>query len=97
MDAFEPIRAAGLRLHNQLVASGVDANKPLELAKAAVKQLGLELVFLPPGDPALKGARALFDEQGGIICGEDEGDDPAHDPRYNQQSVHVRSSLPRQQ
>ena len=34
----------------------------------------LDLVWLPQGDPALKGARALYDDQGGTICCEEEGD-----------------------
>jgi DNA helicase-2/ATP-dependent DNA helicase PcrA len=68
MDAFETIRAAAATLHSKLVAAGVDADKPMELVAAAVADLDLELAWLPENDPALKGARALFDEQGGIIC-----------------------------
>jgi superfamily I DNA/RNA helicase len=46
----------------------------MDLVLAALKHFDLELAWLPPGDPALKGARALFDHQGGIVCCADEGD-----------------------
>jgi DNA helicase-2/ATP-dependent DNA helicase PcrA len=69
MEPFEPIRQAAASLHAQLAARGVDTLKPLELIDAAARELDLELVWLDKGHPALKGARALFDEQGGtVIC-----------------------------
>jgi DNA helicase II / ATP-dependent DNA helicase PcrA len=43
------------------------------LVQAAIGQLDIDFVFLPPGDPALKGAKALFDEQTGTIRCEDTG------------------------
>jgi DNA helicase II / ATP-dependent DNA helicase PcrA len=73
MDAFETIRNSAAALHSQLVAAGADPDKPMDLVKAAAKQLDLELAWLPEGDPALKSARALFDEQGGVICCVDKG------------------------
>jgi DNA helicase II / ATP-dependent DNA helicase PcrA len=75
MEAFAPIRNAAVRLHAELVAAGTNPDCPMELVRAAIRKLDLELAWLPKGDPALKGARALFDEQGGIICAVDEGDD----------------------
>ncbi len=42
--------------------------KPATLIAAAVRHLGLEFVLLPPEDTTLKGARAIQDEQAGIIC-----------------------------
>jgi superfamily I DNA/RNA helicase len=45
----------------------------MEMVAAAVKELDLELAWLPEGDPSLKGARALFDEQAGVICCLDQG------------------------
>jgi DNA helicase-2/ATP-dependent DNA helicase PcrA len=75
MEAFEPIRDSATRLHDELVSVGVDPLKPLALVEAAIRQLGLELFWLVAGDPALKGSRALFDEQGGSVCCE-EVDDP---------------------
>jgi Zn-dependent peptidase ImmA (M78 family) len=73
MDAFETIREAAAALHAKLVAKGVDPDKPFDLATAAAADRNAELAWLPEGDPALKGARALFDEQGGIICCVDSG------------------------
>ena len=39
-----------------------------------LSSVDLQLVWLPAGDPALKGARALYDDQGGTICCEQELD-----------------------
>lgn len=74
MDTFEPLREAAVRLHDKLVAAGVDPQRPVDLVEAALRDLDLELALLPPGDPALKGARALFDEQSGTVCCEDAGE-----------------------
>ena len=68
MDSFEPIRLAGSRLHAGLVRAGCDPLDPKGLVDAALAHLDLQLVYLPPQDPALKSARALFDEQSGTIC-----------------------------
>ena len=74
MDAFEPIRELAARLHATLVGAGKNASEPLAFVEAAVHQLDLELVWLPAGDPALKGARAVYDHQTGTICCADSGD-----------------------
>lgn len=74
MDGFEPVREAAKRLHDAVIASGTDPLDPSALVAAALERLDLELVWLPAGDPALKGARALFDEQSGTICCEVVGD-----------------------
>ena len=47
--------------------------QPLELVNAAIVHLKLELAWLPSGDPALKGAHAVFDDQSGTIFAEDVG------------------------
>ncbi|MDE2679514.1 MAG: ATP-dependent helicase [Gemmatimonadota bacterium] len=47
---------------------GCNPVDPLALVTTAIDHLDLELVYVPEGDPALKGARALFDEQSGTIC-----------------------------
>ena len=73
MDSFEPIRAAAEHLHHQ-VADGATPKKPMELVNAAIKHLKLGLTWLPTGDPALKGARAVFDDQSGTIFAEDVGE-----------------------
>lgn len=73
MDSFEPIRAEAARLHEQVAAKS-SAKKPMELIHAAIEHLGLQLSWLAPDDPALKGARAVFDDQSGTIFAEDVGD-----------------------
>lgn len=74
MDAFEAVRKSAARLHDLAVAAGAEPLNPMSLANEVAKQLDLELCWLPAGDPTLKGARALFDEQSGTICCEDTGD-----------------------
>ena len=68
MDTFEPIRKSAEYLHDEIVGAGTDPVDTETLIKAAVAHLDLELVYLTPGDPALKNARAVFDEQSGTIC-----------------------------
>jgi DNA helicase II / ATP-dependent DNA helicase PcrA len=74
MDAFDTVRLTASRLHEKLVAAGADPLKPALLVDAAIRDLELELCWLAPGDPALKGAHALFDEQSGTICCENVGE-----------------------
>ena len=74
MDSFEPIRSAASDLHGEVAATGADPLDPLSFVSAAADHLDLEIAFLPAADPALKGARALFDEQSGMICCEDAVD-----------------------
>ena len=74
MDPFEPIRSKAGALHEELLSEVKDPFDPLALVEAAVGRRDLELVWLPQGDPALKGARALYDAQGGTVCCEEEGD-----------------------
>lgn len=68
MDAFEPIREQAARLCAELVAAGTDPLDPAKFIEAAIRHLDLRLIWLAAGDPALKGARALFDEQSGTVC-----------------------------
>src|SRR5258708_3860124 len=74
MDSFEPIRKVAKDLHHQVAGDGTP-KKPMELVNAAIKHLKLELTWLPTGDPALKGARAVFDDQSGTIFAEDVGNE----------------------
>jgi DNA helicase II / ATP-dependent DNA helicase PcrA len=74
MDGFDPIRETAARLHTELVTMGADPSRSWAMVEAAIRHLELELVWLPAGDPALKGAFALFDEQSGTICCTDRGD-----------------------
>lgn len=68
MKSFETIRELAAQLHLELVSKGADPQSPDDLIAHAIERYDLELTFLEPGDPALKGARALFDEQSGTIC-----------------------------
>ena len=74
MDPFESIRSKAAALHEELLSEGKDPFDPLAIVEAAVERRDLDLIWLPHGDPALKGARALYDDQGGMVCCEDEGD-----------------------
>ncbi len=74
MEAFDPIRREASELHHRQVTAGVDALDPMALATAALGELEIDLAWLPPDDPALKGAKALFDEQSGTICCAAAGD-----------------------
>lgn len=73
MDAFEPVRAAASGLHDDVAGTAASPMQPLELVHAAIVHMKLELAWLPSGDPALKGARAVFDDQSGTIFAEDVG------------------------
>jgi superfamily I DNA/RNA helicase len=89
MESFEVIRQAAAALHAELVAAGADANQPMALVRAAVGKYELELAWLLKGDPALKGARAIFDHHAGVICALDEGDDSVRAPLIAHELGHV--------
>lgn len=74
MEAFESIRRSASRLHEDLVSAGASPLEPLNLVASAVRKLDLELDWLHPEDPALKGARAVFDEQSGTVLCDVTGD-----------------------
>jgi DNA helicase-2/ATP-dependent DNA helicase PcrA len=97
MDAFEPIRNSAASLHDEVVSLGMDRLIPWGLVEAVIRRLDLEIFWLAPGDPALKGSRALFDEQSGSVYCE-AVDDPgerallvAHEIGHAR--VHATSSL----
>lgn len=73
MEAFEPIRKAAASLHARVKGDGKLRPPPMALAMAALAHLDLGIAWLPAGDPALKGAKALLDEQSGTIFAEDHG------------------------
>jgi DNA helicase-2/ATP-dependent DNA helicase PcrA len=74
MDSFDQVRLKASQLNASIVADGIDPFAAAAIVEAAAKKLGLELVSLPAQDPALKGARALYDEQSGTICFEETVD-----------------------
>lgn len=79
MDSFEQIRRAAAGLHTSVVLAGADECDPVALVESAIQHLDLELVFVAPSDPVLKGALALFDQQSGMICCSD-GEKPDDRP-----------------
>lgn len=74
MDNFSHARETALQLYKELTA-GKKLNEldPFAVVSAAAQHLGLELAFPVKDDPILKGARATFDDQAGLICCEDVG------------------------
>lgn len=76
MDLFEPVRRRAAALHGELVSKGQDPLDPYEFVQAALRFRELVLVWLPRGDSALKGSRALYDDQAGAIYCEAEADRP---------------------
>lgn len=68
MDLFESLREKAAQLHDTLVQLGADPRKPEALVQAAVGHLSLTLQWVDPDDATLKGARALHDEQLGLLC-----------------------------
>lgn len=73
MDAFEPVRISAMELHEEVVAAGADPLDAMSLVHGALRRRELELHWLSPEDPALKGARALLDEQSGTVFCENVG------------------------
>jgi superfamily I DNA/RNA helicase/Zn-dependent peptidase ImmA (M78 family) len=74
MDAFDSIRQVADRLHLTVLDKGANPTDPLAMATAAAHEIDLVLIWLAKGDPALKGARALYDHQTGTICCEEVAD-----------------------
>jgi superfamily I DNA/RNA helicase len=68
MDSFDQVRLKASLRSNWIIQADCDPLKPLAVVEAAAVSLKLELIELPSGDPALKGARALYDDQSGAIC-----------------------------
>ncbi|RUX23021.1 ImmA/IrrE family metallo-endopeptidase [Mesorhizobium sp. M2A.F.Ca.ET.037.01.1.1] len=75
MEAFELIRRQAAALHENVVAAGANPFDIPKLVFAAAGARDLEISFLPDGDPGLKGARALLDDQGGVILCQAEASD----------------------
>ena len=55
MDAFDAVRSSAALLHEKVVNKGADPLIPASLVEAAIALLDLELHWLEPGDPSLKG------------------------------------------
>lgn len=68
MDSFDQVRLKASLRSSLVLGAGCNPLKPIAVVEAAAKSLELDLIELPSGDPALKGARALYDDQSGAIC-----------------------------
>jgi superfamily I DNA/RNA helicase/Zn-dependent peptidase ImmA (M78 family) len=71
MDSFDQVRFKASTLNASIIEAGADPFVPSAVVEGAAKALELDLISLPAGDPALKGARALYDDQSGTICFEE--------------------------
>jgi len=74
MDNFSHAREKATQLHAFLVTDKkADPLQPFSIVAAAAQHLDLEILLLSKDDPILKGARAIFDGQAGLICCENSG------------------------
>lgn len=73
MDATEAARREAERLHRAAVAAGHDPWRLLDFVRQEAARRELDVYALPVGDSQLKGGRAAFDSQAGIILHEDTG------------------------
>ncbi|RMC98552.1 ImmA/IrrE family metallo-endopeptidase [Aquitalea palustris] len=73
MDATEAARNEAERIHQAAVAAGADPWNSLELVSHEAARRDFDIYALPPGDSALKGGRAVLDNQAGCILYEDIG------------------------
>lgn len=73
MDATEAARREAERIHQAAVAAGDDPWRLLDFVRREAVRRELDVYALPSGDSQLKGGRAAFDSQAGIILYEDTG------------------------
>lgn len=73
MDATEAARREAERIHQAAVVSGDSAENLLEFVQREAERRGFEVYAVEPGDPLLKGGKAVFDSHAGIILFEDTG------------------------
>lgn len=73
MDATEAARREAERIYRAAVAAGDDPWKSLDFVRREAVRRELDVYALPPGDSQLKGGRAAFDSQAGIILYESAG------------------------
>src|SRR5258706_6983197 len=90
MAAFEGIRAAAAQLREELGASVDDMSRSLAVIDAGVQHLDLLLTWARPDDPQLRGARAAFDAQCGMIYCADDGEAFDRAMRVAHEIGHVR-------
>ncbi|UJR83678.1 Hypothetical protein I5071_57470 [Sandaracinus amylolyticus] len=62
----------------------------MDVVEAAARHLELEVVWVDPDEPQLKGARACFDQQSGLILCATDADDSGRAMRVAHEIGHVR-------
>lgn len=67
MSAVEAARQEAERVHFSAVALGANPENLLEFAQWEAERRGIEAYSLGPDDPQLKGGKAVFDSQAGVI------------------------------
>lgn len=73
MDAIEATRQRAAELHRERVTEGQDPSDPYALAMAEAKRRDIEVTAVVAGAAQLRGGRALYDPDGGIIVHEQTG------------------------
>ncbi|KQP32830.1 ATP-dependent helicase [Methylobacterium sp. Leaf100] len=73
MDTFEAVRIEAARIHAEAVAAGADPLDALQVVLAAIETREIDVSWLKPGDPYLRGGRGLYDPHLGAIVCEDIG------------------------
>lgn len=75
MPAIEAVRQEAERIHFSAVELGGNPNDLLGFVRQEAERRGLDVYALHPEDPQLKGGKAVFDCQAGVILFEDAGSD----------------------
>lgn len=73
MDAIEAARQEALKMHIAAIESGGDASSCLQFALNAALRRNIDVYAVSRGDAQLKGGRAVYDSQAGMIIYEDCG------------------------
>ncbi len=76
MDGIEIARQIAEQLHIDLIHSGLDVRHPLQLVLKEIEEnRDLEVIPVAKGSVQLKGGRAIFDSQAGLVLYENCGSD----------------------
>lgn len=73
MDTFEAVRIEAAQIHAEAVTAGADPLNALQIVLAAIEAREIDVFWLTPGDPYLRGGRGLYDPHIRAIVCEDIG------------------------
>lgn len=90
MDPFDTIRESAAALRTDLREASDDTTRSMDVVEAAARHLELEVVWVDPDEPQLKGARACFDQQSGLILCATDGSNSDRAMRVAHEIGHVR-------